>query len=113
MTPYDSAVLEEFADRLYAKAAITVVMAVFCWFFLGAMIGGALAAWIRPADAVGTLFVLGMSAFMGSLFGYFIGSAKAFKLRLEAQNTLCQVSIERNTRHKSAALETAPILETV
>ncbi|MBI2727152.1 MAG: hypothetical protein HYX42_12990 [Polaromonas sp.] len=99
MTAYDSEILEQFADRLYAKASTVVLKCIFVWLFLGLIAGGALVGWIKPSDAVGVLFVVGFSSFMFAMIGYFTGNGKAFELRLEAQRTLCYVAIERNTRH--------------
>lgn len=98
MAVYDSGILEEFADRLYARASTVVLKCIFVWFLLGLIAGGALVTWIRPSDAVGVLFIVGFSSFIFALIGYFIGNGKAFELRLEAQRTLCYVAIELNTR---------------
>jgi hypothetical protein len=42
--------------------------------------------------------LLAVGFLVGGVIGYFIGTERAFVLRLQAQIALCQVQIERNTR---------------
>ena len=98
MTQYDAAILEEYATSLYNKALTVVVTTVVLWFFVGVIVGGGLLVWIKPTDGLVGLFLICFSAVVGGFVGHNIGSSRAFKYRLDAQNTLCQVAIERNTR---------------
>ena len=52
-------------------------------------------------DQIGTIVLIG--TFVGALLGFSSGRAHAFKLKLEAQNALCQAQIERNTRTEPRA----------
>lgn len=103
-TKYDPALLQDFADQLYSKAR---------WVLARAAILGFVAGWV--ADLV--VFSLAHIAstahasssgqwilpLIGLVVGYVYGSGKAFQLKLEAQRTLCQLQIERNTHALSSA----------
>lgn len=96
MVAYDASVIEEFAEALYAQAKWIVVR--YC--AMGAVIGLAIgygfagAARLRGAEAV----VGGLVGAAGLVLGYSAGRARAFFLRLQAQQALCEVQIEKNTR---------------
>jgi len=94
---YEPSILQKYADRLYSKASSAVALPTIFGFLLGFAGGAAL---IAPTQLSGNSALLAIS--IGSvvlmLAGYAIGSERAFKLRLEAQRTMCQISIERNTR---------------
>lgn len=102
MTKYNPAVLQEYADSLYAKA----FWATFKCGVTGAIIGIVL-AWVLngiSATRVGlsqtsnpdaAMVVFGL---VTTLIGVAIGQRRSFEFRLRAQTVLCQMQIERNTR---------------
>ncbi len=96
-TPYDETILERFADDLYKKADAAVAQLMVLWFLLGLIVGSALSGVIRGASPGMTIMT---SIGVGLFIGFALGSERAFKFRLEAQRTLCQVAMERNTREK-------------
>ena len=96
MPSYDPTVIEKFAADLYSRASSIVFM----YTMIGVVIGLASAAAPSVRASIWQLAIL-VSIF-GAL-GYYIGSTRAFRLRLEAQTALCQVAIERNTRPVSGA----------
>jgi hypothetical protein len=91
---YDASILERFAEDLYDQAQSAVLKAVLTWGVLG-LIVGLIGAKTGRADAL--VFAI-FGAVVGGTIGGFIGAGRAFKLRLEAQRTMCQVAIEKNTR---------------
>lgn len=98
-TEFDASILQRFADQLYSKADTIVVLCVFFWGFVGLAGGGFLG--VRMAGAKdGAILGMAMGSLLGGFIGYAIGTARAFKLRLLAQQTLCQMAIERNTQLK-------------
>ena len=104
MTKYDPAVIQEFADRLYLRAATIVIFYTFIGIVVGG-IGGFLAGAYWKGYDPRLIAVLGL-LLMG-LFGYAYGRERSFRLRLEAQTALCQVRIEENTRKAASSSERA------
>lgn len=103
---YDENVIVSFAERLYHRASSMVAVCT-----LGGAMIGAVPAVIafsitraRP-DAIAIIAVL--VGLIGGVIGGMIGSERAFRLRLLAQQALCQVQIERNTR--AAAMGMPPV----
>jgi len=92
-TRYDPAVIQEFADSLYAQAT----RIVFAWTALGVLIGFGGGCVAGKSEVYG---VIG-AALLGVL-GHAIGTSRAFLLKLQAQTALCQVKIEQNTSTTSA-----------
>jgi len=88
MVSYDPAVIRNFAQTLYDRAATIM----FVYTAIGVAIGGTVG---KLAFGNTGMFIL--AAFAGGI-GYFIGSQRAFMLKLQAQTALCQVQIERNTQ---------------
>jgi uncharacterized membrane protein HdeD (DUF308 family) len=104
-TKYDSDVLQAFADRLYRRARWGVLWYGFLGLILGGAVGLILVALMQaashskePLNGLALFFAL-----IGALVGVGYGSEKAFQLRLDAQRTLCQLQIERNTRPSGSA----------
>ena len=88
MITYDPKIIQEFADRLYAKAkSIVRNYSIVGILLLGF---GGLASQ-NPIIAL-------IGAILGGLIGYAIGTEKAFQYRLQAQTALCQVEIESNSQ---------------
>lgn len=105
MIAYDAAVIEEFAEALYAQAKWIVIRYCALGLLIGFVIGYgfAAAARLRGGEAV----LGGVVALAGVVLGYFAGLARAFLLRLQAQQALCQVQIEKNTRGTAAGAMSA------
>jgi hypothetical protein len=93
---YDENVIVTFAERLYRRAAsMTAAYAL-----LGAMVGALAGVIIVIATRTPELIkaVATLLGVVSAVIGGIVGSERAFALRLLAQQALCQVQIERNTR---------------
>jgi len=88
MVSYDPSVINTFAQKLYDRASTITVAYIAIGIAVGAGIGK------FSFDTVGMVVV----AVFAGVIGYFIGSQRAFLLRLQAQTALCQVQIEYNTQ---------------
>lgn len=105
MSKYDESVLQSYADRLYRRATWIVMKYAIGGLITGFTLGYVPAlAWyfrdkeiIPPTVNMPALFLAALCAVIFS----FVGEGKAFRLKLEAQQTLCQMQIERNTRRAS------------
>lgn len=74
---------------------------VVAYMLFGAMVGAlpiliAMGMNQFPSNLIGA--VAAMGGLIGGVIGAMVGSERAFTLRLLAQQALCQVQIERNTR---------------
>ena len=110
MPTYEPHILEEFAHKLYKEAEDMVsqsaVVGVIAGLFVGALIGagiGAAQAMVSHTDVGFGVFAGGaiggfVFAVLGGVVGYAAGKDKAFELKLKAQQALCQLQIEKNTR---------------
>jgi hypothetical protein len=110
---YDPGVIEQFAERLYDKAAGFVIASVVAGGALGAGFGAVPltslgSTWPVPSSFGFATMLVG--AVCGAVMGYFIGDARSFAYKLQAQSALCQLQIERNT---SAAAELAVVTPVV
>lgn len=101
MTPtqYDSSILQQFADDLYSRARwiifTTAAMygtVVFLLSLIGALATSHSNLQMQEWGAIGTLTVVAVA------IGERRGREKAFQLKLQAQQILCQQQIEENTR---------------
>jgi hypothetical protein len=101
MTPtqYDSSILQQFADDLYSRARwiIFSTAAMYGTVVFVLSITGVLAAnhssWgVQEWGVIGTLTLVAIA------IGVNRGREKAFQLKLQAQQILCQRQIEENTR---------------
>jgi hypothetical protein len=106
---YDPGVIEQFAERLYDKAAGFVIASVVAGGALGAGFGAVPltslgSTWPVPSSFGFATMLVG--AVCGAVMGYFIGDARSFAYKLQAQSALCQLQIERNT---TAAAERAAV----
>lgn len=104
---YDPKILQEFADNLYYQAR-----SIQATYLLGGLFLGFFAPLLAPrvsfdaarlAADFNLAVVVGISVLVGGLIGYVAGRSRAFKLKLQAQQVLCQVAIEANTRATWAA----------
>jgi predicted membrane-bound spermidine synthase len=94
---YDENVIVTFAERLYRRAATIVILCALLGCIVGAVGVELVAAAARVhSDATNGFAVL--FALVAAVIGVLIGNERAFALRLLAQQALCQVQIERNTR---------------
>jgi len=93
---YDPDVIQEFAEKLYAKARNVTVTSTIVYGMCGAISGLLMGYFAKLPDSTTVLPVVGLLV-MGGI-GYSMGATKAFTLRLQAQTALCQMQIERNTQ---------------
>ena len=101
MATYDEQVLQGFVDELYQRARNLVIATAarygFYAFALVLIASFALQKFV-PADAsLGVIWLIVIV--VAVVAGIYEGRARGFKLRLEAQQVLLQMQIERNTRH--------------
>jgi hypothetical protein len=95
MIRYDDQVLQKFAEKLYARANSIIA----AWSLVGLIAAGVGGAFIVMAlDSSSRLEIIAIAAVLGAIFGFVMGSSKAFLLKLQAQQALCQRQIELNTR---------------
>lgn len=88
MVKYDPDIIREFANKLCEQAGAAVLTST----VIGGSIGGSIGA-----VASGT-FVAIIGLALGGGIGYYVGAQKVFGLKLLAQQALCQIEIEQNTR---------------
>lgn len=90
-TKYDPAVIQQFADYLYARARSVLVVCVLAAVIIGAVAGAAVGNMANPLIGI-LVFALCI------IVGVSIGRELGFKFKLAAQLALCQVQTEINTR---------------
>jgi len=95
MVEYDEKILRAFANKLYLRANIIVFLYAVIVGVVGASIGIIVALLLND-----TLYHALTGGFFGVILGSVMGQLKAFMLRLQAQQILCQAQIEKNTRKK-------------
>lgn len=106
MTAYDDNVLQQYADALYREAKwVAFWMAVTfggVTFLISLAIAGGIAllpnAGINDDGANIEMIAVSVATVLGAFVGLGIGRQKAFRLKLQAQQILCQRQIEINTR---------------
>lgn len=104
---YNPGIIEEAAQRLYGKATSALVGSVAFGACLGLAFGAVPltslgSAWPIPSSfGFATLLAGGI---VGAAIGYVIGDARAFGYKLQAQATLSQLHLERNTAATAEAL---------
>src|SRR4051794_36049382 len=87
---YDRSVLQEYADRLYRQAMVSIGLWTISGAMLGVFAGKIYGIAIRRDDLLLTL------AIGGGLIGFLVGYRRSFWLKLEAQKTLCQMTTEQH-----------------
>jgi hypothetical protein len=111
LVQYDPGTLQQFADDLYTQAkGIVIVYAAWytlltfavAWF----LIGSPGTTGRGHIDALGSLPWAVVIALVGLRAGLDAGRRKAFVLKLQAQQILCQQEIELNTRKRDQAAGT-------
>jgi uncharacterized membrane protein YeaQ/YmgE (transglycosylase-associated protein family) len=88
---YDRSILQEFADRLYTQAWLTTIFYAFLGALIGGVAGHSLGLVLRRQDDMALAGLL-VSAVIGALLGW----RKAFWLKVQAQQMLCQMMIEQH-----------------
>jgi hypothetical protein len=109
---YDALVLKSYADRLYQEAKMITLTTTLR--YLGVMfLVSFVPVWVLHATGAALQndqahsVAVGVSVFLmfiATMIGVERGMSRAFQLKLEAQQVLCQVAIEQNTRPVSAAI---------
>ncbi|MFY0582542.1 hypothetical protein ACN28S_57100 [Cystobacter fuscus] len=101
---YDPKIIAQHAEALYRRASRIVFTSAIMGLIVGA---GALgvASNKSPSNTVLTL----VGALLGALIGISIGRGRAFVYQLQAQQALCQVEIESNTRRATALTSAPPV----
>lgn len=100
-TKYDAAILQQYADDLYAQARWVIYSTAFIY---GLVTFGVCFVLSNGGTFFRSNFHLSLDpsvlliALIGAAVGVAAGRKKAFKLKLEAQTLLCQRQVELNTR---------------
>lgn len=109
VTRYDPNIINQYADDLYNRATVIVVVHTIAGVLVGGL-AGYLTGGASGNAASQWLFCVIGAMIIGGL-GYAIGQGKAFELKLQAQVALCQVQIEHNTKpqmEQTSAMPTKP-----
>ena len=99
---YDPKIIAQHAEALYQRASRIVFTSGFWGFLMGA---AALGAATAASSNTGAFALVG--GLVGAVLGVSVGRGRAFVYQLQAQQALCQVEIEANTR-RAATLSAAP-----
>lgn len=98
-TGYDSSILQQFADDLYSRAGWIIIsvaamygIVVFVLSIIGVLAASHSSLQVQEWGVIGTLTLVAVA------IGVNRGREKAFQLKLQAQQILCQRQIEENTR---------------
>ncbi len=108
-TVYNPNVLQAYADELYDKANSVIVNCTVAWGFIGGLSGYGVAT-VAHFDL---LTCIGSTTAILGYLGYTIGEERAFKYKFEAQELLCQMQVEKNTRAILTALQQPEQQQTV
>jgi len=103
-TQYDSSILQQFADDLYSRARWIIFSTAAMYgtvVFVLSLIGipamnHSITLQMQDWGVIGTLTLVAVA------IGVSRGREKAFQLKLQAQQILCQRQIEENTRTASS-----------
>ena len=104
MVQYDPAVIQAFAESLYAKSLSIARSNAFLGAIVGSVAGFALSLYLNPfptAPGIAMLLLSAVGGVLSGAIGYRRGMDKSFFLRLHAQLTLCQLMVEANTRNNA------------
>jgi hypothetical protein len=104
-TQYDPGILETFADVLYSRARWIAISTAIVYALAAGLVSYLVFAAIPrllPTDSA--LLVMCVIALISFFVGLEAGNKKAFNLRLQAQQVLCQRQIELNTGPKSSSV---------
>lgn len=99
---YDAALTQSLANRLNSQAKFVVVK----YTLIGAVLFSTIFYFAAFFEHTSTYFFglaptksLGVGLLIGVVCGFVLGQKKSFQLNLAAQLALCQMQIEKNTRH--------------
>lgn len=107
MPEYDPRIIERAAEKLHGKAASIVPGCIAAGVVLGGAFGAVPLTSLGDAWPVPSTFGFAtalLGAVLGGVVGFVIGDARAFGYRLQAQATLNQVRLERNTALAAQAM---------
>ena len=95
MVEYDVKFIKEYAGSLYKQAKSIVPAHFFIGIFIGFFVFGTISY-----KLIGDLdfLIVACGILCGGVMGYGSGNNKAVELKLKAQQALCQIQIEENTR---------------
>lgn len=123
MTQYDPKVIYKYATGLYSRAHMLVLVYTLVGALIGgvfgkiygeykdftssppnwsSVLGGAFGAPAPPPASSSSTSSTLLGILVFGLLGFWIGSNKAFVLKLQAQTALCQMKIEENTKPPAA-----------
>jgi hypothetical protein len=114
VTTYDEDVLQQYADTLYRQAKGIVLWTALRYGFVVLVVALVLGI---AADSQGQVpsnkepLLYGsvvIFTVLGGIAGVAAGRRKAFHLKFQAQQTLCQRQIEMNTRRDTGRVPVAP-----
>ncbi|MCA9577966.1 MAG: hypothetical protein KC668_21175 [Myxococcales bacterium] len=99
---YDPSVIQEMADQLYARARTMVAQSVLLGLLFGSATGAVVALFLGELRSeIGVGLVVTFAA-LCAVLGASSARTKTLSLRLQAQELLCQVQIEMNTRRAAS-----------
>lgn len=111
MTQYDESILQQYADALYDQARWIVIQTALQYagiaFIIAVIVIGVVSALgpqigVRGDQSSGETVLTVIVTAIGLGIGISHGRRKAFRLKLQAQQILCQRQIELNTRAGTA-----------
>jgi len=95
MVEYDPKFIKECANQLYAQAKTVVPSYFFIGILFGILVFGAISdLLLYDFD----FLIVAIGVLIGAFMGLSAGNSKAAELRLRAQELLCQIKQEENTR---------------
>lgn len=100
MSVYDPKNHQDFIDLLHTRAKRITIVYTLMAAIVGAGISVAI-GYMKPGSASLGSIVLWTAVL--AFFGFVMGRERSFKMRLQAQELLCQKQIEENTRAKEVA----------
>ena len=112
---YDPKIIERAAEKLYGKAQSVVHGCIAAGVVVGAAFGAVPLTSLGDAWPIPAVFGFATAlcgSIVGGVVGFVIGDTRAFGYRLQAQSTLCQVRLERNTAASAHALAALAAAET-
>ncbi|WP_437596869.1 hypothetical protein WMF28_30270 [Sorangium sp. So ce590] len=102
---YDPQIIQQFAASLYRQANSIVATYALLFGLLGTAVGAPAGAFLLGNRSSWEIFAAVGAVVLGGfvgLLGALMGQQRAFALKLQAQQALCQLQIEANTRATAA-----------
>lgn len=116
---YNRSILQQHADALYDQAdgiVLSYAVSYAFAFAAGGLLGGTVTGYAFETDIATSVFLgVVVAGVIGLVVGWQVGERAAFRLRLQAQELLCQMMIERNTSDllRLSAAQTDPQILTL